>query len=41
MSDRLARSDPRNEVLTEQRVTYHIETEGRLLLVGTSRWRSL
>ena len=33
MSDRRARSDPRNEVLTEQRVTYHIEIEGRLLLV--------
>ena len=33
MSDRSARSDPRDEVPTEQRVTYHIEIEGRLLLV--------
>ena len=33
MSDRFVRGDPRNEVLTEQTVTYHIEIEGRLLLV--------
>ena len=33
MSDRFVRGDPRNEVLTEQTVTYHIEIEERLLLV--------
>ena len=33
MSDRFARGDPRNETLVEQTVTYHIEMEGRLVLV--------
>jgi hypothetical protein len=33
MSDRFVRGDPRNEVLTEQTVTYQIEIDGRLLLV--------
>ena len=33
MSDRFARGAPRNEVLTEQTVTCHIEIEGRLVLV--------
>ncbi len=33
MSDRFARGAPRNEVLTEQTVTYYIEIEGRLVLI--------
>ena len=41
MSDRFVRGDPRNEVLTEQAVTYHIESKGGSCSSKTCRHASI